>query len=239
MARSDEIPQHGRKRHADGDPDGAQPLAKRFGYLHIGNPFDTEPRDGPNGFKSNTLSHVSTTASATSLPVTSPATSAHDSATFAWTVPTSTTGTGSGPSAPSDAMMLDDTPHTTYIHDLDRELADIDVTEGPFVILPLAAKMLAVPESVLAGPSQGKELVLYSDPSSLSVPREHDSVRKAILESRARARKRSLTGQTTSDRLLSPPQDVAPLPASTPTPDDTRPLNYGDDLDAMEIEDIS
>lgn len=36
MARSDEIPQLGRKRPADGDPDGAQPLTKRFGYLRIG-----------------------------------------------------------------------------------------------------------------------------------------------------------------------------------------------------------
>lgn len=36
MARSDEIPQLGRKRRADGDPDGAQPLTKRFGYLQIG-----------------------------------------------------------------------------------------------------------------------------------------------------------------------------------------------------------
>lgn len=36
MARSDEKFQHGKKRPADGDPDGAQPLTKRFGRLQIG-----------------------------------------------------------------------------------------------------------------------------------------------------------------------------------------------------------
>lgn len=34
MAQSDE--RHSRKRAAEGDPDGAQPLTKRFGRLHLG-----------------------------------------------------------------------------------------------------------------------------------------------------------------------------------------------------------
>lgn len=33
---SDERPQYGRKRPAEGDPDGAQPLTKRFGRLQLG-----------------------------------------------------------------------------------------------------------------------------------------------------------------------------------------------------------
>lgn len=36
MARSDERSQHGKKRAAEGDPDGAQPLTKRFGRLQLG-----------------------------------------------------------------------------------------------------------------------------------------------------------------------------------------------------------
>lgn len=60
------------------------------------------------------------------------------------------------------------------------------------VFSPFAAKVLSVPQSVLSDlqPS-GKELVLYTEPSSLTVPKEKDHVRKAILESRARARAES------------------------------------------------
>ena len=47
MARTDEIPQLARKRPADGDPDGAQPLTKRFGYLHIGNDSSVVRPPGP------------------------------------------------------------------------------------------------------------------------------------------------------------------------------------------------
>ncbi|KAJ5727090.1 hypothetical protein N7493_004910 [Penicillium malachiteum] len=86
-------------------------------------------------------------------------------------------------------MLLDDTKHTTYIHDLDQELADSELPQGTLVLSPLAAKMIKVPDSVLASnPAQGKELVLYTEPASLTLPKEKDSVRKAIIESRARAR---------------------------------------------------
>lgn len=94
------------------------------------------------------------------------------------------------PSSPAldDAMQLDDTKYTTYIHNLDQELAETDTSAEELVLLPLAAKMISVPESILSTPAQSKELVLYTEPSSLSVPREQDCVRRAILDSRARAR---------------------------------------------------
>jgi hypothetical protein len=84
-------------------------------------------------------------------------------------------------------MLVDDTKYTTYIHNLDQELAEI---ESPgLVFSPFAAKVLAVPTSVLSDSKpSGKELVLYTEPSSLTVPQDKDSVRKAIIESRARAR---------------------------------------------------
>lgn len=86
-------------------------------------------------------------------------------------------------------MLLDDTKHTTYIYNLDQELAEPESSGDGLVLLPLAAKMIAVPNSVLSSNSaQGKELVLYTEPSSLTLPRDKDSVRKAIIESRARAR---------------------------------------------------
>ncbi|KAJ6121837.1 hypothetical protein N7512_004302 [Penicillium capsulatum] len=84
--------------------------------------------------------------------------------------------------------MLDDTQHTTYIHDLDQELADPEPAKDHLVLHPVAAKLMTVPDALLSNPARGKELVLYTEPASLTVPREQDSVRRAIIESRARAR---------------------------------------------------
>ena len=93
-------------------------------------------------------------------------------------------------------MQLDDTKDRVYIHNLDEELADIESEEEKLVFLPdIEKKLSKIPKSVLLGeghPSTGSQMVLYSVPSSLSVPEEQDNVRKAIIESRARAREKQL-----------------------------------------------
>lgn len=96
-----------------------------------------------------------------------------------------------------DTMQLDNTKHKVYIYDLDAELSDSESSsdEGKLVFLPDIQKHLRetrIPPMVLAN-SDGElagnnQLVLYNIPSSLTVPEEQDSVRKAIIESRARAR---------------------------------------------------
>lgn len=93
-------------------------------------------------------------------------------------------------------MQVDDTRDRVYIHNLDEELAGIetDSDEERIVFLPdIEKKFGKIPKHLLTGgdPSpqlQGNEIVLYSVPTSLSVPVEEDSVRKAIMESRARSR---------------------------------------------------
>ncbi|KAL1961609.1 hypothetical protein VTN77DRAFT_1409 [Rasamsonia byssochlamydoides] len=91
----------------------------------------------------------------------------------------------------SDFMLLDDTKHTSYVYDLDRELKEIEAEEQRISFLPEIEKRLnAIPKSVLKEPKPDNEIVLYRVPSSLTVPEEKDSVRRAILESRARARMR-------------------------------------------------
>ena len=93
-------------------------------------------------------------------------------------------------------MQVDDTKDRVYIHNLDDELSDLESEEERLVFLPDIEKKLGkIPKSVLLGerhPSAGSELVLYSVPTSLSVPKEHDNVRKAIIESRARAREKQM-----------------------------------------------
>ena len=97
-------------------------------------------------------------------------------------------------------MHLDDSKHKVYIYDLDAELSDSESSsdEGRLVFLPDIGKHLRetrIPPQVLAN-SEGElagnnlQLVLYNVPSSLTVPEEQDSVRRAIVETRARARAR-------------------------------------------------
>lgn len=100
-------------------------------------------------------------------------------------------------------MRLDDTKHKVYIYDLDAELSDSESSDdGKLVFLPDIQKHLLesrIPPSILANSDgqlagqdiESMQMVLYSVPSSLTVPEEQDSVRRAILETRARARKRA------------------------------------------------
>ncbi|KAI0865043.1 hypothetical protein F4860DRAFT_510200 [Xylaria cubensis] len=123
-----------------------------------------------------------------------------------------------------DSMQLDNTKHKVYIYDLDAELSSADEnsesgsrpgspTSGQdrVIFLPDIEKHLcrpSIPPAVFAN-HEGKlaghdindmQMVLYSEPSSLTVPREQDSVRKAILEARARAREKQKDVQAESEQ---------------------------------------
>lgn len=91
-------------------------------------------------------------------------------------------------------MQLDDTKDKVYIYNLDDELSDIESEEERLIFLPDIEKRLTkIPKSVLTShePSTtSSEIVLYNVPTSISVPEEQDNVRRAIIETRARARER-------------------------------------------------
>ena len=95
-----------------------------------------------------------------------------------------------------ESMHLDDTKDRVYIHDLDAELSDIDSGEEKLVFLPDIEKKLGkIPKSLLTGeihPTAGNQMVLYGVPTSLTVPEEQDKVRRAIVESRERAREKQM-----------------------------------------------
>ena len=88
-------------------------------------------------------------------------------------------------------MQLDDTRDKVYIYNLDDEVSDIESEEEKLVFLPdIEKKLTKIPQSVLMSKSEShtnNEVVLYQVPESLTVPPEHDIVRKAIIEARARA----------------------------------------------------
>lgn len=91
-------------------------------------------------------------------------------------------------------MSLDETRDRIYIHNLDEEISDAESDGEKMVFLPDIEKRLTkIPESVLTGQSQpltSNEVILYGVPESISIPREKDNVRKAIIESRERARQK-------------------------------------------------
>ncbi|KAI1115694.1 hypothetical protein F5Y14DRAFT_460198 [Nemania sp. NC0429] len=137
-----------------------------------------------------------------------------------------------------DAMQLDNTKHKVYIYDLDAELSSADENSetesipgspnsgrGRITFMSDMKKHLRqIPPAVFAN-SRGElaghnindmQMVLYSEPSSLTVPREQDSVRKAILEARARARQKLKDGEVESNQALQPLNMTIPT-ASSPT----------------------
>jgi hypothetical protein len=91
-------------------------------------------------------------------------------------------------------MHLEDTKDKIYIHDLDQELDSVDTPDAPETITFLAEiekRFTGIPQTILTGEkgsSSSKEMVLYQVPSSITVPEAQDNVRRAIIETRARAR---------------------------------------------------
>lgn len=135
------------------------------------------------------------------------------------------TSAASAASTAGDEMMhLDDTSNKVYIYNLDDELSsesEPDDAEGRLVFLPDVEKHLranrivpgigvggSVPRPVAPnrdGELAGMQLVLYDEgPSSLTVPAEHDSVRKAIIEARARVRQRQQEEREAREVALNP-----------------------------------
>lgn len=163
-------------------------------------------------------------------------------------------------------MQLDDSKHKVYIYDLDAELSsDSDNDEGKLIFLPDIEKHLResrIPRGVLAndeGQLAGMQLVLYSDPKSLSVPEERDGVRRAIIEARQRAREAQAqknggtystngtaspaasqaVSQTTPHTYppMNPPAFAQPIPEPIPHIDPAPPQPFPvDDADAMEVD---
>lgn len=99
-------------------------------------------------------------------------------------------------------MQLDDTKHKVYIYNLEDELSDSDSSVDDNKVIFLAdidkhlrttripPSIMANSEGELAGANISNELVLYNVPSSLTLSEDNDSVRKAIIETRARAQEK-------------------------------------------------
>jgi hypothetical protein len=88
-------------------------------------------------------------------------------------------------------MPVDETSDRIVIHDLEAEIAQIEAEEPTTIFLPdIDKKVSAIPQRLLQNQNRNTntQMVLYHVPESISVPKEQDAVRKAIIASRARAR---------------------------------------------------
>ncbi|KAF2459728.1 hypothetical protein BDY21DRAFT_369688 [Lineolata rhizophorae] len=224
---------HGVKRRAEDSSVGdSQRLAKRFNLLNLGLSADSSSFSihvDPNGKKlyipvASSPSQTAGTSTTTSTPASPPT----NPPTAAAVIPT--TSPSSRPPAParqdSDYMQLDDTSHKVYIYDLDAELASSDSdSDRPVFLSDIERHLLnKVPRHVLIGDelraTAANQLVLYGVPSSLTVPEDRDSVRKAIIEARHRAREKGKTE----------------LPDEKMVDEDAMEDDGARDADAMEIE---
>jgi len=252
-----------RKRKAEGAPENNERLSKRLSLLNLG-------MCAPSNWISKTYTNTSSEQSGQKLyvPVENP-----DSQQFQQPPsPSSSKNAHRRKQAVDDDahMQLDDTKYKVYIYNLDDELSSSDnedggADEGKLLFLPDIEKHLRntrIPTRVLDPgrpdemSSAGKELVLYQLPSSLSVPEEHDSVRKAIMEARERARERQRAererqvqagnGGVVPSPVSPPPQVVSGSAASSSGPGlVSQPLLHAsrdaampvaEDPDAMELD---
>lgn len=164
----------GVKRHAQDDLDHAQRLAKRFELLELAKRPIAKPAHRLDNGRVQHALNPSTTA------IQPPSTTTpHESNDL-------------------DHMELEDTKHRVYVHDLDKELEELEDdppsdSEHPIFLADIEKHLMKLPKHVLQDDSTRKtledmQLVLYGVPTSLTVPEEKDSVRRAIIESRQRAR---------------------------------------------------
>lgn len=151
-------------------------------------------------------------------------------------------------------MQLDDTKYKVYIYNLEDELSSSDGEgddDGKLIFLPDIEDHLRnnrIPPHVLSNPAadaKGREMVLYNVPSAISVPEEQDSVRKAIIEARARIREKQTVGKKDEEKpgetRLPPTIPLEPAPMTNGTATNTLtslPVlpTIPEDVDAMEID---
>lgn len=148
---------------------------------------------------------------------------------------------------PDDELMEvdNDNSHVVFIRDIDEELDSDDNDKKGLIFVPDIEKRLTripyalanvggnkIPEPSLSSPlssfGTSQALVLYTVPSSLSVSREQDNVRRAIIEARARIRQRQAEDVTQQGLM-----DTGEVMADDA---DGSGFDSGEDPDAMDIE---
>lgn len=131
-------------------------------------------------------------------------------------------------------MPVDETKDRIIIHDLEAEIAEIEAAEPKTMFLPdIDKKVSAIPQRLLqnqSGNTNNTQMILYEVPTSISVPKEKDAVRKAIIAARARAREEQARELGKEDIAFAISEAVTDeMPVEQPT------IHHMYDPDAMDI----
>ena len=135
-------------------------------------------------------------------------------------------------------MQLDDTKGKVYIHSIEDEIAEIEDEEKMIFLPDIEKKLGKIPQYLLTGdlrPTAENQMVLYGVPASLSVPEEKDNVRKAIIESRTRAREKQLLDDQTAKAAFDPAKTGLGHAEGDSVVRNTRQLGIENDEDAMDL----
>lgn len=153
-------------------------------------------------------------------------------------------------------MTVDDAPHRIIIHDLESEIAQIEADEAAAKAASATSNLFLadrdidkqvsrIPQEFLQNPHQQTSsaenlttaLVLYRDPSSISVPEEEDMVRKTIIAARTRAREKQAEEQRERERQEeSSKHEVEFIDDDAMTDRSSHGGEGDEDPDAMDIE---
>lgn len=143
-------------------------------------------------------------------------------------------------------MDVEDTKHRIYVSNLEHEIREIEKEEKKKkknLLLPGIEKLVCNPRSLYIKPPEppGNELVLYRVPASISIPEEHDSVKRALSDARDRAAKRLVeSGRKQSELEASQKNDekepANEVPLSPDIVDDDESMESSD-YDAMDLDD--
>ncbi|KAF1840453.1 uncharacterized protein K460DRAFT_296012 [Cucurbitaria berberidis CBS 394.84] len=205
---------HGKKRPAENSLEHEHRLSKRFDLLNLLDDNGTRLYIGvPGSSSSSALQSPAAKAVQPPQPTISHNKRSHRPR----------------PPPDEDVMQVEDTPHRVYIADLNAELSDIESDEDTPIFLSDIEKHLSkIPRHILLGPEpktpEDSQLVLYNVPTSLSVPEEHDNVRKAIVEARRRIREKQANPVTEPDGVHGATTGMLDIPPAE------------DDDDAMDID---
>lgn len=203
-----------RKRKADTPPENNERLSKRLSLLNLGRVILVLHDTLLFSCNSHANSCAEQNGAKLYVPVENPVREETSSTSYS-SPPRNVPHHARAAPSVNELMQVDDTKHKVYIYNLDDELASESDSDDKdkVIFLPDIEKHLRssrIPSQILANPQDlaDKQLVLYSVPSSISVPEEQDSVRKAILEARARLREKQ-------EAESEPPQSTVPtLPAA-------------------------
>jgi hypothetical protein len=194
----------GIKRPATDDLDGEQRLAKRFDLLHLGTLSQTYHLEYRQ------------------LNASSPEPQERNGKLYIPPPPSDESSLNKPPKRrlprlDDEWMDLEDTKYKTYIHDLDAELEEAAVEsdeERPIFMPDIEKHIMKLPKHVMQSmldekAMQNQQLVLYGAPTSLSIPEDKDSVRRAIIEARQRARDtQALRVPDVSEAFNTPPANT-------------------------------